>query len=47
MRRYLIDRGVAPNRLRAVGYGEERLKVKGETEEANAKNRRVEFHVQD
>lgn len=47
VRRYLIDRGVAPNRLRAVGYGEERLRMDGESPEANAKNRRVEFHVRD
>jgi outer membrane protein OmpA-like peptidoglycan-associated protein len=47
VRRYLVDRGVAPNRLQAVGYGEERPVVSGETEEANAKNRRVEFRVED
>jgi outer membrane protein OmpA-like peptidoglycan-associated protein len=47
VRRYLVDRGVAPNRLRAEGYGEERPVISGETEEANAKNRRVEFRVED
>ncbi len=46
VRRYLIDRGVAPNRLRAVGYGESRPVMKEETPEANAKNRRVEFRVE-
>ncbi len=46
VRRYLIDRGVAPNRLTTKGFGEERPVVSGETEEANAKNRRVEFRVE-
>ncbi len=47
VRRYLVERGVAGNRLTAVGYGEERPIIDAETPEANAKNRRVEFHVRD
>lgn len=47
VRHYLINKGVAPQRLRAVGYGPDKPKVKGTTEEARTKNRRVEFVVDD
>jgi outer membrane protein OmpA-like peptidoglycan-associated protein len=42
---YLIGRGVETERLEAVGYGEQRPIVRGETEEAWATNRRVEFTI--
>ena len=47
VRRYLIQKGVAPQRLRAVGYGPDKPKIKGTTDEARGKNRRVEFIVDD
>jgi outer membrane protein OmpA-like peptidoglycan-associated protein len=44
---YLIGRGVAPERLEAVGYGEQKPIIKESTEAAWAKNRRVEFTILD
>ena len=43
VRRALMLQGVAESQLSTVSYGEERPAVAGETEEAWAKNRRVEF----
>ena len=43
VRRALLLQGVAESQLTTVSYGEERPAVPGETEEAWAKNRRVEF----
>jgi peptidoglycan-associated lipoprotein len=43
--RYLINQGVAQERLESVGYGEERPLDSAETEAAWAKNRRDEFRV--
>ncbi|PKN20217.1 MAG: hypothetical protein CVU65_17605, partial [Deltaproteobacteria bacterium HGW-Deltaproteobacteria-22] len=45
VRDYLIDKGVAPSRLVAKGYGESRPIDKRFNEEARAKNRRVEFII--
>lgn len=45
VRAYLLDRGIAPDRLVAAGYGEGQLIDPAETEEAHAKNRRVQFIV--
>jgi OmpA-OmpF porin, OOP family len=45
VRRYLVNRGIASHRLRAVGYGESRPVASNETESGRAKNRRVEFHI--
>ncbi|HXG27496.1 MAG TPA: OmpA family protein [Nevskiales bacterium] len=45
VRNYLVDRGVAASRLRAVGYGESRPVASNETESGRSKNRRVEFHI--
>ncbi|MFO0723259.1 MAG: OmpA family protein [Myxococcota bacterium] len=42
---YLVSRGVEPERLEAVGYGEQKPLVAGESEEAWATNRRVEFTI--
>lgn len=42
---YLTDRGVAPERLEAVGYGEDRPLVKERSEIDRAQNRRVESYV--
>jgi len=45
VRAYLISKGVAPERLEAVGYGETKPLVPEKTKEARAKNRRVEFLI--
>jgi len=45
VRDYLVDNGVEAARLEAVGYGEEQLVDRANTEEAHEKNRRVEFVV--
>ncbi len=45
VRRYLISRGVAKERLMAVGYGETRPIADNRTAAGRAKNRRVEFLI--
>ncbi len=40
---YMISKGVDANKLKSVGYGEERPMVTGNNEEAWSQNRRVEF----
>ena len=45
VRRYLIERGVAPGKLVAVGYGESQPLSTELTEEAHAMNRRTVFLV--
>ncbi len=40
---YLTDAGIPPDRLKAVGYGEERPVVPNSTSSNRAKNRRTEF----
>jgi outer membrane protein OmpA-like peptidoglycan-associated protein len=42
---YLVDRGVAPARLRAVGFGADRPAAEGADESAYSLNRRVEFVI--
>ncbi|HEX9957420.1 MAG TPA: OmpA family protein, partial [Fibrella sp.] len=42
---YLARTGVAPARLKAIGYGKTRPAVKGITEEARQRNRRIEWRV--
>jgi chemotaxis protein MotB len=42
---YLIDKGVKPNRLVAAGFGEFQPIDAGTTEEAYARNRRIEFKL--
>ena len=46
VRVYLIKKGVSGNRLKAVGYGEDRPIDENDTEEGRATNRRVEFHIE-
>jgi outer membrane protein OmpA-like peptidoglycan-associated protein len=46
VRRYLISRGVSPDRLTAKGYGPDDPVIDEKTEAARAKNRRVEFIVE-
>ncbi|MBN2036374.1 MAG: OmpA family protein [Chitinispirillaceae bacterium] len=43
VRQYLIDKGIAPDRLTAVGYGPDRPIADNATREGRAKNRRVEI----
>ena len=45
VREYLIAKGIAPNRLIAVGYGESRPIADNNTTKGRAKNRRTEFTV--
>ncbi len=45
VRDYLVSRGIAATRLNAVGYGKSKPLVKGNSEEARAKNRRVEMTI--
>lgn len=46
VREYLIRKGIAPERLKAVGYGEDRPIDDNSTEAGRAVNRRVEFHIE-
>ena len=45
MRNYLLDLGVDPDQLTAVGYGESRPIRSNDTEQGRERNRRVEFNV--
>ena len=45
VRNFLIRKGVEPDRLQAVGYGDTRPLDKRKTADARAKNRRVEFII--
>jgi OmpA-OmpF porin, OOP family len=42
---YLVDHGVALRRLTAVGYGEDRPVVRETTDDARARNRRIEIRA--
>lgn len=46
VRRYLINKGVSPQRLSAKGYGESKPLVDGTSDSARQKNRRVQFVVE-
>jgi len=45
IREYLVAKGVSPNQLVAISYGKERPVELGKSEEAYARNRRVQFLV--
>lgn len=42
---YLVNRGIDPNRISIISYGEERPAVEGSNKLAWAKNRRCEFDI--
>ena len=43
--RYLVNHGIAPERMEVIGYGESRPVASNDTEAGRAENRRVELHV--
>ena len=43
---FLVDLGISPSRMITISYGEERPLMKGQNEEAWAKNRRAHFEVE-
>lgn len=45
VKRYLIEHGIADNRMETISYGEERPVAQGHDEEAWAQNRRAEFEI--
>jgi outer membrane protein OmpA-like peptidoglycan-associated protein len=45
VRAYLVKKGVAPERLEAIGYGPTRPIASNKTEPGRAKNRRTEFRI--
>jgi len=47
VKKYLIDKGIAPERITAIGYGSTRPLMKGMSEKANVQNRRVEIKLID
>jgi outer membrane protein OmpA-like peptidoglycan-associated protein len=44
---YLVNHGVAPDRMEVIGYGESHPVASNETEAGRAQNRRVELHVKE
>ena len=44
VRTYLVNRGIAANRLVAKGYGDTRPLASNETADGRAQNRRIEFN---
>ncbi len=46
VRDYLVAHGIDPKRLIPVGYGESRPIASNRTAEGRAKNRRIEFHIE-
>ena len=45
VRDYLVSKGITATRLKAVGFGKSKPLVRGNSEEARAKNRRVEMTI--
>lgn len=45
VKRYLVDMGISADRLSTISYGEEQPLVRGNNEQAYAKNRRVNFVI--
>ena len=45
VRQYLIDGGIEPHRVEAIGYGQSQPIADNSTQEGRAENRRVEFNI--
>ena len=45
VKRYMVERGIADERVSIVSYGEERPAVAGSSEDAWSRNRRAEFRA--
>jgi len=45
VKNYLVNKGIAADRIVAVGYGEEKPVATNDTDEGRAKNRRVEVKI--
>ncbi len=45
VKKYLVDHGVAADRLASKGYGQDKPIADNKTEEGRAENRRVEIHI--
>ena len=45
VKKFLVDQGVAANRISTISFGKERPVAQGETEEAYAQNRRANFVI--
>ena len=45
VKKYLVSKGIAAERITAIGYGSTRPIVKGSSEKANIQNRRVEINI--
>jgi outer membrane protein OmpA-like peptidoglycan-associated protein len=45
VRKFLVEKGIAPDRLSAVGYGEDKPSSSNKTRKGRESNRRVEFKV--
>lgn len=45
VRQFLLDKGIAPDRIETVGYGEDQPVAPNDTEEGRAQNRRVDFKI--
>ena len=46
VRKYLVDHGLAANRIRTEGFGKSRPVATNDTEDGRAQNRRVELRVE-
>lgn len=46
VRNWLVEKGIASNRMRTVGRGENETVASNETDEGRSENRRIEFYVQ-
>ena len=46
VKNWLVERGIASNRMRTVGRGQNEPSASNGTEEGRAENRRIEFFVE-